>query len=268
MANHLRADLDDMVFENRERNYGAYFLRKRYPKNLSVALGLVVFFALVGGFGPLVAKSMGWIKAKEEKKEHIVLIDLSDVPPPPPITEKIEPPQPPPPPEIKVIEQVEFRIPEPSPDVDPADTATIHQIEELIDTNLGFADIEGDKDDILFTGIDDDEGLEVIIPTEPGPKDFVSVDQRPNPVNLQDIQKLVGYPTIAQQSNIEGKVLMRILVDKQGRYQKHIVSNSAHPILTEAIEKHISKLMFTPAIQGNRPIKFWVNVPFSFTLFK
>ena len=85
MAKHLKADLDDMVFEDRERNYGAYFLRKRYPAYLRIAVGTVAFIALCGSFGPLLAKSMGWIKGKVKGEVLVHEIKLSELPPPPPI---------------------------------------------------------------------------------------------------------------------------------------------------------------------------------------
>ncbi|MEM6801112.1 MAG: TonB family protein [Bacteroidota bacterium] len=268
MAKHLKADLDDMVFEDRERNYGAYFLRKRYPRYLTTAVGIVAFLALCGSFGPLIAKGMGWIKETEEIEELVHEIILSELPPPPPIDDLNDPPPPPPPPVVKEIKQVEFRIPEPSPEPDLEDTTTIHKIEDLVDQNLGFDDVEGEEMDVLFTDIVDSEEIEVLVDKDPPPGVFQSVDAEPVPINLRDIQKLVGYPSVAQQAGIQGKVILRILVDKQGRYKKHIMQRSDHPLLSEPVEKHISKLKFTPAIQGSRPIKFWVNIPFNFVLQK
>ena len=76
----------------------------------------------------------------------------------------------------------------------------------------------------------------------------------------------IGYPSIAQDADIQGRVVVRILVDKYGRYRKHKVIKKIHPILAEAVEKEIDGLRFTPAIQAGKPIPFWVNVPFNFVL--
>ncbi|MEL6592497.1 MAG: energy transducer TonB, partial [Bacteroidota bacterium] len=76
----------------------------------------------------------------------------------------------------------------------------------------------------------------------------------------------IGYPQIARDAGIEGNVVVRVLVDKRGNYDKHKIITQVHPILTKAVEEHISKLQFTPAIQGGKPIKFWVNIPFNFKL--
>ncbi len=61
---------------------------------------------------------------------------------------------------------------------------------------------------------------------------------------------------------------MRVLVDKTGKYKKHVVLKDPHPILTKAVEKKLGKLQFTPGIQGGQPIKVWVTIPFDFKLLK
>lgn len=266
MAKHLKADLDDMVFEDRERNYGAYFLRKRYPKYLRIAVGTVAFIALCGSFGPLLAKSMGWIKGKLEIETKEVFIDITKLPPPPKPDELNEPPPPLPPPERRVIKQMSFQIPEPSPDPDLEDTTSIHKLEDLVDQNLSFVDVDGEDEKEFFTVVGDGDEPEVIVSSEPPSGGFVHVDEEPVPVNINEIAKLIGYPAVARQAGIEGNVIVRILVNKSGAYKKHKVIKDPHPLLTEVVEKHLDKLKFTPAIQGGRPIQFWVNVPFDFRL--
>ena len=77
---------------------------------------------------------------------------------------------------------------------------------------------------------------------------------------------MIGYPQIARDAGIEGRVIIRVLVDEHGNYVRHRVISSVHPMLTKACAEHLAELQFTPAIQGGRPIKFWVNIPFMFTL--
>jgi TonB family protein len=101
---------------------------------------------------------------------------------------------------------------------------------------------------------------------EPDPNKFVPVQKRPEAVNLGDVRKAIGYPPIAKDGGIEGQVLLNILVDEQGNYKKHLVKQSAHPILLKEVEKHVSELRFTPAVQGGKAITFWVVVPFKFEL--
>jgi periplasmic protein TonB len=83
---------------------------------------------------------------------------------------------------------------------------------------------------------------------------------------MDDVKKAIGYPPVAKEAGIEGQVMLRILVDEQGNYIRHIISKAAHPLLQAEVEKHARELHFTPAIQGGKPIKFWVNIPFNFKL--
>ncbi|MEM8897850.1 MAG: hypothetical protein AAGC85_07085 [Bacteroidota bacterium] len=55
---HILADLDEMLFENREKNYGAYRLRKNYPWHLITSLALVTHVFLVGASFPLWSPSL------------------------------------------------------------------------------------------------------------------------------------------------------------------------------------------------------------------
>ncbi len=101
---------------------------------------------------------------------------------------------------------------------------------------------------------------------EPDVNLFIVVDQEPEPINLRDIQKEIGYPEQAREAGIQGNVVVRILVDEEGSYIKHNVLNSVHPLLEEAVVNKIEALTFEPAIKDGKEIKFWVNVPFKFEL--
>ncbi len=98
---------------------------------------------------------------------------------------------------------------------------------------------------------------------EPDPFLFVPVDEDPKPLN----QAKIAYPEEARQAGIEGTVILRVLIDKKGNYVKHIVMSSPHPLLTKAVETHIQKYKFTPAIKDGKPICYWLTMPFKFQLF-
>ena len=167
---------------------------------------------------------------------------------------------------------VAFQIPEPTPEeeLDPEEEQTIADVKELEDApNIGFEDKEG-ADEGFFDGEIDADGdvPEVIVEQTPDINAFIFAEEEPTPVNMGDIQKLIGYPQIARDAGIEGTVVVRVLVDKAGNYSRHRVINQVHPILTKAVEEHIDKLRFSPAIQGGKPIPFWVNIPFNFKLLR
>ena len=147
---------------------------------------------------------------------------------------------------------------------------TIHEMEKIEEeTNIGTEDVAGDSAGYDFGKIDGDGVAVVEAPKEdPDPNQFVMVEKEPAPVNMEDIKKLIGYPPPAKEAEIEGKVVVRILVGADGKYVRHIIVKNPHPILTKAVEDKLPALSFTPGIQAGKPIKVWVTIPFDFKLLK
>ncbi|MFN8397702.1 MAG: hypothetical protein U0176_23990 [Bacteroidia bacterium] len=52
----------------------------------------------------------------------------------------------------------------------------------------------------------------------PGPDQYVPVEKEPAPLNLSEVMAGIGYPTNGLGN---GQVVLRILVDRQGRYNRH-----------------------------------------------
>ena len=101
---------------------------------------------------------------------------------------------------------------------------------------------------------------------DPQPNEFVFVDSPPKPLNMERLIQEIGYPQAAVDSNRSGTVVLRVLVDENGDYKTHKVLSEVHPVLLSAVESHVSKLRFTPAILEGKTLKYWVNVPFNFKL--
>lgn len=79
MEKRIEAEFDNILFETREKSYGAYFLRKQYPKQLLFAFFCVsVLFSLA----ILIPFLLGNAMKKPPAKEQASLIE--DLPPPPP----------------------------------------------------------------------------------------------------------------------------------------------------------------------------------------
>ncbi|MCY7357417.1 MAG: energy transducer TonB, partial [Rudanella sp.] len=88
-----KATLDDIVFANRNKAYGAYSLRKGYPSTIARALliGATVFILAV--LAPTIISA---ITPDNTDEQAMVEVDLMKLPPPP--IDPNEPPPPPPPP--------------------------------------------------------------------------------------------------------------------------------------------------------------------------
>ena len=98
----LNADFLDILFEGRNKSYGAYELRKTYNSRMTKALIAIGALLLVLLLGSVLANKMN-----STAKEDLNVVDTQmaevrkDEPPPPPPPPP--PPTPPPPPEIKQI---------------------------------------------------------------------------------------------------------------------------------------------------------------------
>lgn len=111
--NIFKTEWIDMVFEGRNKQYGAYKLRSEAPKTTTIALivGILLFSFAVAT--PIISRYLGDKLGKNKKDETIdKVIEVVDLPPPP--KEELPPPPPPPPVEQQqapksVVEEVKFK---------------------------------------------------------------------------------------------------------------------------------------------------------------
>jgi len=75
-----------------------------------------------------------------------------------------------------------------------------------------------------------------------------------------------GYPEIAQLLRLEGKVIVKVLVDKQGHPRRAIVIKSDSEVFNEAARKAALEARFRPAVMNSGPVKCWVLIPYRFKL--
>jgi TonB family protein len=75
------------------------------------------------------------------------------------------------------------------------------------------------------------------------------------------------YPSSARREGKEGRVLLRVLVDEEGRTKTiEVNTSSGHDLLDRAASEAIKKWRFVPAHAGGKPIETWIKVPIDFQL--
>ena len=102
---------------------------------------------------------------------------------------------------------------------------------------------------------------------EPDPYAFVIPEEEPRAQNMDALKRSIGYPSFAKENYVEGKVIVRVLVDKKGKYKKHIVLRDPHPLLTNAVVDKLPQLEFSKGIVAGKPSLIWVTIPFNFALY-
>jgi len=87
----LSADILDLVFENRNKEYGAYNLRRTYNKRIILALVITASLALLALLGSLLANTLDDDKSNKVEIKEVTLADIKqeeekpkELPPPPP----------------------------------------------------------------------------------------------------------------------------------------------------------------------------------------
>lgn len=97
---------------------------------------------------------------------------------------------------------------------------------------------------------------------------FVAYDQPPEPVGgFGVIPRYLKYPERARQTGFQGKVVINVLVDRNGDVAAtKVLESSGHPSLDQAAIDAITRVKWKPALQRDQPVKVWVGVPVSFKI--
>ncbi|MES2766919.1 MAG: TonB family protein [Bacteroidota bacterium] len=101
---------------------------------------------------------------------------------------------------------------------------------------------------------------------ETDPNEFVQPEVNPV-IDLADIQRKIVYPEIAKRLEMEGKVVVQVLLGKDGLPMKYIIRESAAAILdTAAAHAVMMATSYKPAYEKGKPISVWVAIPVTFRL--
>ncbi|MEM6764253.1 MAG: energy transducer TonB [Bacteroidota bacterium] len=84
-------------------------------------------------------------------------------------------------------------------------------------------------------------------------------------LNYFEVSEKIGYPTVENGPQVEGRVLLRIQVDAAGKYLSHEVLEEGHPVLLAGVEPYVGELVFSPNEQGE---SYTVDLPFEYGLLK
>lgn len=136
----LTADFLDILFEGRDKEYGAYNLRRTYNNRLRNALVGTIVVCILLIVGSLLANS-GKKKQNQIFVQDVSLENMKE-------EKKPEPPLPPPPPkqEPPKVEITKFTPPKIVKDEEVKPDEEIKEIKQLQDTKIGTINQEGEKD--------------------------------------------------------------------------------------------------------------------------
>jgi protein TonB len=247
---------DDLVFEERNKEYGAYKLRKKY--NRTVVVSLLIGIIIIG-----TAVITPYLNAKaaenrQSRKERQVEIKMENLDQP---NETVAPPPPPPPPPADVVQQQKYVPPVVVDSVKPEDVKQLMTADEA-QTEVQNTEVV----DIPQTV------KEEVQEAEPEEVPFVVVEEMPSfpggdPALLKYIADHTNYPEVAKENNIQGRVIVRFCVTAKGGVSQVSVLKGVDPELDKEAMRVVTTLPpFKPGKQGGKPVPVWYMVPITFTL--
>ncbi len=118
--------------------------------------------------------------------------------------------------------------------------------------------------DIADTLMDLDEAISSSMPSfgPVGDEGFVASSE--NPKILQWAKP--EYPEMARRAQLEGTVMVKVLVGPDGTVKDAIIISGVNPLLNKAAIEAAKRCKFIPGKQRNIPVKAWMALPFSFRL--
>ncbi|MEP6682564.1 MAG: energy transducer TonB [Parafilimonas sp.] len=148
----LNADFLDILFEGRNKEYGAYELRKEYNKRMVRAIVVMLLICVVVFVTSIIAKT---ISDRAPKQMVVQDVNLEAVKQP----DKDQPPPPPPPPkEPPKVEVTKFTPPKIVKDEEVKPEEKPPEQEKLEDTKIGSFNQEGDKSDVVAPPVEKGTG--------------------------------------------------------------------------------------------------------------
>lgn len=267
----LSADVLDIIFEGRNKEYGAYELRKSYNRRLTIALVTTAVLIALLFLGYILANT---ISASNKKDMVVQDVQLEDVK-----TEeaKNEPPPPPPPkpPEPPKVEMAKFTPPKIVKDEEVKEDEKPPEIEKLEDTKIGTVNQEGIKDEGITAPPVQDDGKGVV---EAPKKDDEDYDKTFTKVEIESeypggqaawmryLGKSLKYPQEAIDNEVQGTIVVQFIVDKEGNVSDVEAVSGAQELRDEAIRVIKKSGKWTPAVQNGRQVKSYKKQPIVFKL--
>jgi protein TonB len=257
----------ELVFDNRNKDYGAYYLRQHYAGNMVKAIGITFLSILLlfGGYGvfhsqPEIIKVT---TVTNDPNIHVATIaPPKTVKPPAAKPLKAEPP-------AKLTATIKDVPPIVKPDAlaeNPVKNANLTGTISNVDTK-GTAST-GDPFPVEPSG----GGTG----TQPAPDVSVhttfGLDVMPEPVGGEGawakfLNKNLRFPGAAQDEGVSGKVFLSFIIEKDGSLSNIVVEKGAgHGFDEEALRVLKLAKAWKPGIQNGQPVRVRYTIPINFQL--
>ena len=270
-SNQQYETLDDIIFEGRNKLYGAYFLRQEYKQIVKRATLIGV-----GAFGLALSTPFIWASQGSRDKREVE-ITLQDVKLPPAEEKKIELPEPPKPETpVEPVKQIKYLAPEIVTDEREIELPPTQ--EELAESKASIGPENVDGAEIEMPPVDPDlantkPAIEAPVHVEKTEeKEFIVVEQMPAYKGgmraLSDfLSKNLKFPSQAQRAGISGKVYVSFIISGDGSISQLSVAKGIGFGCDEEAMRVVSKMpKWIPGKQSGRPVSVRFTLPITFQI--
>jgi len=215
----------------------------------------IVVHVLLGG--ALVWATMA-VGQEVVEEEQIRIVELAEEAPPPP-------PPPPPPPDVDV--------PPPSENVEVARGFQTLTVPDIVPPDIPPPQVGVRINAVDFSGrgveggrADGKEGAPPQQDLSVTPQ-FTPMTVRPELLNVPEVQRALvrNYPPLLRDAGIGGTTVMWFFIDENGTVVRTQLSKtSGYPALDEAAAKVAEVMKFSPAMNRDRKVQVWVEIPIQF----
>jgi len=264
----------DLVFEGKNKDYGAYEMRQTSSSRHLIAflctLVFITIVALIPSFMSAISKNKDVALSGYDGPLVVTDVDLTEEVPQEVIEQSIAPPPPP------IINSVQFTPPAIVDDAEVNAENEMRTQEELSNSTALITTVtyhsentEGadpgellqEQRDVIGTAYVPDKPFETaeVMPQYPGG----------NSELMRFMKNNLKYPTIAAETGIEGRVVVKFVVDKNGAISDIQVLKGIDPSCDKEAVR-VVKLMpnWIPGMQNGNPVSVYFNLPVFFKLEK
>ena len=245
----------EIVFEGRNKSYGAYDLRKSVTNNTVKAfiIGTLVFAVLVS-----IPTIMRMIPDAQDETTLDTTITAVKMPPKKEKPKENLPPPPPPPPKV---DQVKFVKPVVAKAEDVVEEIVV--IKEIKDKNIGAETIKGDPDAEL-TVEPVGTGVAAVVEEDNTVYNVAGIEVKPDyPGGLEKFYAFVGKNYQApEEEGLKGKVYVTFVVEKDGSLTDiKVIRDIGYGTGKEAIRVLNKCPKWTPGEQNGKKVRCTFSLP-------
>ena len=249
-------NFDDIVFEIRNKEYGAYVLRKNYSRNVIISLLIGIIILATTIITPYLNAKAAEGRSKRAERQVEIKLENLDTP-----NQQVAPPPPPPPPPTDVVQQQRYVPPVVVDSIKPED------VKQLMTADQAQTEVTNKEVVEVVQQV-----KEEVQEADPEATPFVVVEEMPmfpggDAALLKYIAEHTQYPEVAKENNIQGRVIINFCVTSTGGVSKISILKHVDPELDAEAIRVVSTLpAFKPGKQGGKPVPVWYQAFINFKL--